>query len=153
MAGVIRLYDDLVSLGEDLKAKRRPWRWRDAQKNNRLEVEQGTLAPVELTRAQAEVAAAQQDLANSRGNLRQQELVVKSVLTRRGTADAIVHDAHLQPTTPIEIPAQEPVQMPDELVAEAFPAGGRNWRKRDCKLKTRTSRWRDRATSCFRTST
>jgi len=121
VAGVIRLYDDLVSLGEDVKVKEETLALAQRlYEDSRVQVEQGTLAPVELTRARAEVAAAQQDLANSTGNLRQQELIVKTVLTRRGTADQMVHDSHLQPTTPIDIPTQEPVQVPGDLLAEAF---------------------------------
>ena len=62
VAGIIRLYDDLVSLGEDQKVKQETLalaqRFHD---DNQIQVEQGTLAPVELTRAQAQVAAAQQE--------------------------------------------------------------------------------------------
>ena len=83
MAGVIRLYTDLVSLNEDLKVKQQTLA--TAQRlaeDNANKVEQGTLAPVELTRAQAQVAAARQDLVNSEGFVRQQELILKNVLTR-----------------------------------------------------------------------
>ena len=121
VAGVIRIYDDLVSLGEDVKVKEETLALADRlYQDNKVQVDQGTLAPVELTRALAVVAAARQDLANSRGNLRQQELILKTILTRRGTADPMIRDAHLQPTTLIEIPAQEPVQVSADLVATAL---------------------------------
>jgi outer membrane protein len=121
VAGVIRLYDDFVSLGEDVKVKEETLALAERlYQDNKVQVEQGTLAPVELTRAQAEVAAARQDLANSRGNLRQQELILKTVLTRRGTADPMIRDAHLQPTTPIEVPTQEPMQVSADLVTQAL---------------------------------
>jgi outer membrane protein TolC len=123
VAGVIRLYDDLVSLGEDVKVKEETLA--TAQRlyeDNKVQVDQGTLAPVELTRALAEVAAARQDLATSQGNYRQQELILKNVLTRRGTAVPLVRDAHLQPTTPIEVPPNEPVQVTADLVAQALRA-------------------------------
>jgi outer membrane protein TolC len=118
VAGVIRLYEDLVSLGEDVRVKEDTLAL--AQRlyaDNKVQVDQGTLAPVELTRAQAGVAAAQQDLANSRGYERQQELIVLNVLTRRATAELRV-----QPTTPIEIPAQEPVRPVADLVDAAMRA-------------------------------
>jgi outer membrane protein len=121
VAGVARLYNDLVSLGEDVKVKEETLA--TAQRlyeDNKVQVDQGTLAPVEVTRALAEVAAARQDLANSQGTLRQQELILKTVLTKRGTADPLIRDAHLQPTTPIEIPTQEPTQVIADLVAQAL---------------------------------
>src|SRR5581483_2562799 len=97
-------YDDLVSLIEDVKVKEQTLALaRQLYEDNRLQVEQGTLAPIELTRAQAGVAAATQDLANSRGFEEQQELILKTVLTRRGTADPMVRSARLIPTDPIDV--------------------------------------------------
>jgi outer membrane protein TolC len=112
-----------VSLIEDVKVKQETLALAQRlYQDNKVQVDQGTLAPVELTRAQAEVAAARQDLVNSQGNELQQELILKSVLTRRGTADALVRAARLTPTTPIEIPAQEPVQVTADLVGQALRA-------------------------------
>jgi outer membrane protein TolC len=121
VAGVIRLYDDLVSLTEDVKVKQQTLMLAQRlYEDNRVAVEQGTLAPVELTRAQAQVAAARQDLANSQGFERQQELIVKNVLSRRGTADATLRSVRVAPTTPIEIPEREPVRPIEDLVSDAF---------------------------------
>ena len=104
MAGVIRLYTDLVSLNEDLRVKRETLA--TAQRlaeDNANKVDQGTLAPVELTRAQAQVAAARQDLVNSEGFVRQQELILKSVLVRDLSSDSLVHDARIIPTDPVSV--------------------------------------------------
>ena len=121
VSGVIQLYDDLVSLIEDVKVKQETLAVAQRlYEDNHVQVDQGTLAPVELTRAQAGVAAARQDLANSQGYEQQQELVLKTVLTKRGTADRSIRDAHLIPTTPIETPEKEPVRNIDDLLAEAF---------------------------------
>jgi outer membrane protein len=113
--GVIRLYDDLVSLDEDLNVKRETLA--TAQRlyeDNRNKVEQGTLAPVELTRAQAQVAAALQDLANSDGYAREQELILKNVLSRDFSSDPAVRDARIIPTDPLVIEPL-PTQSPEEL--------------------------------------
>jgi outer membrane protein TolC len=118
---VIRLYYDLVSLTEDVKVKEQTLAQAERlREDNRVAVQQGTLAPVELTRAEAQVAAAKQDLANSRGFELQQELVLKTVLTKRGTADATIRNARVVPTTPIDIPAKEPVRLIEELMGEAI---------------------------------
>jgi outer membrane protein TolC len=120
VAGVIRLYTDLVSLNEDLRVKRETLA--TAQRlaeDNSNKVDQGTLAPVELTRAQAQVAAARQDMINSEGFVRQQELILKSVLTRDLGGDPMVHDARIVPTDPVTV-APLPSQTSAELVQIAL---------------------------------
>ena len=77
-----------------------------AAEDNSNKVDQGTLAPVELKRAQAQVAAARQDLVNSDGFVRQQELILKSVLVRDIPSDAEVNDARIVPTDPLNVAAR-----------------------------------------------
>ena len=121
LSSVIRLYWDLVSLEEDVSVKRRSFAL--AQKlyeDNKTQVEVGTLAPIEVKRAMAEVARGRQDIINAESLLLQQELILKNVLTRRGTLDALVSDARIVPTDHIAIPAQEAVRPVADLVSEAF---------------------------------
>lgn len=118
--GVIRLYDDLVSLIEDAKVKEETLT--TAQRlfeDNGNKVEQGTLAPIEATRAQAQVAAAQQDVINSQGYVRQQELIIKNVLTRNWAGDPLVHDARIIPTDMLTIEPL-PAQTPGEIATAAL---------------------------------
>ena len=131
VTGVIQLYDDLVSLLDDVGVKRETLA--SAQRlyeDNRAKVEQGTLAPVELVRAQAQVAAAQQDLANSDGFARQQELILKSVISRTGTSDPMLREARVVPTTPLEISPNADTTPVQDYINMAFAnrpelAGGR----------------------------
>jgi outer membrane protein TolC len=88
--------------------------------DNRTQVQQGTLAPVELARAEAQVTAAEQDLANSSGYELQQELLVKTVLTKKGTADPRIRETRILTTDSIEPPAQANDQPAEELVTEAL---------------------------------
>jgi outer membrane protein len=114
ISGVIRLYDDLVSLNADMRVKQETLT--TAQRlleDNNNKVDQGTLAPIEATRAQAQVAAAQQDLINSQGYVRQQELILKNVLARNWGGDPAVHDARIVPTDTL---ALEP--LPTQTTAE-----------------------------------
>jgi len=121
VSGVIRLYFDLVSLIEDAGVKRQTLGLAEQlYADNRTKVEQGTLAPIELLRAQAQVAASQQDLANSEGFELQQELIMKTVITRRGTADPVLREARIVATTPNEVPATEDVRPVQDLVMQAF---------------------------------
>lgn len=78
LAAVIRLYWDLVSLREDVKVKEQQVTF--AQKlydNNKQQVDVGTLAPLQLKQAAAEVARAKQDLINSQSLVDQQEVILK----------------------------------------------------------------------------
>lgn len=123
VAGVVDIYHDLVSLIEDVRVKGETLALAERlYEDNRVAVQQGTLAPVELTRAQAGVAAARQDLANSRGYELEQELLLKTVLTKKGTADPALRTARVVPTTSIDVPAVEPVRVVEDLVSSAMSA-------------------------------
>ena len=118
---VINLYWDLVSLNEDVRVKREALDL--AQKlleDNKARVEVGTLAPLEVTRAQAEVAQARQNLTNAESLVLEQELVLKDVLTRTGTADAKVSAARIVPTDRIEVPERDELPPLEELVRVAL---------------------------------
>jgi outer membrane protein len=120
VSGLIRLYDDLVSLNADLKVKQETLA--TAQRlleDNRNKVEQGTLAPIEATRAEAQVASALQDQINSEGYVRQQELILKTVLARNWGDDPLVHDARIVPTDTLSLEPL-PTQAPSEIVTQAL---------------------------------
>ncbi|MDP9053516.1 MAG: TolC family protein [Acidobacteriota bacterium] len=120
ISGVIRLYDDLVSLNADLRVKQQTLA--TAQRlleDNRNKVEQGTLAPIEATRAAAQVAAARQDVINAQGYVRQQEIILKNVLARNWGDDPLVHEARIVPTDTLSLEAL-PAQSPAEIVAMAL---------------------------------
>jgi len=121
VAAVVRLYWDLVSLREDLQVKRQALEL--AQKlysDNKNQVEVGTLPPIELVRAQAQVASSQQDLINAESLVEQQEVVLKNFLSRKSTADKRLAGAHIVPTDQILIPDKEPEYDLDDLAAQAL---------------------------------
>src|ERR1039457_2086648 len=121
VAGVIRLYTDLVSLNEDVQVKQETLALSERlYQDNKEKVDQGTLAPIELVRAQAQMAASRQDLANSQGFELQQELLMKTVLTRRGTADPLIREARIVTTTPIDVPATEDIRPIQDMLVDAF---------------------------------
>ena len=89
--GVSRLYYDLVSLNENVQVKRE--NLVAAQKlleDDKAQLEQGTLAPLDVTQAQALVTSTQLDLIQAQGLVRQQEVILKSQLSRRGAGDPIL---------------------------------------------------------------
>jgi outer membrane protein TolC len=122
ISGVVRLYYDLVALDEDLKVKRETLA--TAQRlyeDNMNKVEQGTLAPIEATRAEAQVSAARQDSINSDGLVRQQEVILKNILSRNWGSDPVVHDARIIPTDTVMV-EELPTQTPAQIAAQAVPS-------------------------------
>ena len=90
--GVTRLYTDLVSLIEDVQVKQQTLALSERlYQDNKEKVEQGTLAPIEVVRAQAQMASSRQDLANSEGFELQQELLVNRAVPGERTDDANGH--------------------------------------------------------------
>lgn len=121
VATVVRLYWDLVSLTEDCKVKREAVLLSQRlYEDNKTQVEVGTLAPLELKRAQAEVARSKQDLISSENLVAQQELILKTVISRNGLGDERIRLARIVPLDRIEIPAQDDATPLQDLLEIAF---------------------------------
>jgi len=121
VAGIARLYTDLVSLNEDVKVKREALRLAQRlYEDNKIKVDQGEQAPIEVTRAQAQVASNQQALISAEGLVEQQELIVKTAITRGGLANPGIRSAHIVVTDTVTVPETESVRPVDDLIAEAL---------------------------------
>ena len=106
--GVSRIYYDLVSLNEDVKVKQETLAAaQQLYQDDKSQVEVGTLAPLELTRAQALVSSSELDLTRAQGLVVQQEAVVKSMISRTGTADTVIAAVRILPTDTIVVPETE----------------------------------------------
>ncbi len=113
---VQNLYWDLVFAREDVKVKQRSVEL--AQKlynDNRRQVEIGTLAPIEVVRAEAEVARTQQDLIVSQTFLLQEQTLMKNALTKN-SLDPAVLNVEIIPTDSISKPTSLPaISLPDAV--------------------------------------
>jgi outer membrane protein TolC len=121
VSSVIRLYWDLVSLRADVTVREQALA--TAQKlyqDNKQQVDVGTLAPLQLKQAAAEVARARQDLINSQSLVDQQEIVLKNVLTRSGSEDLSLENVRVIPLDHIEVPKNEEMPAADQLILEAL---------------------------------
>ena len=119
--GVIRLYTDLVALTEDEKVKQETVALAEKLLSDvRAQVEEGTLAQVEMTRANAQVFSTRQDLINARGLREEQEAIFKNVITRRGNEDPEVAGARIIPTDTLTIPATDEIRPMQDLIADAL---------------------------------
>src|SRR5580698_6927691 len=121
VSSVLNLYWDLVEFWEDVRARQRELSAAEQLLgNNRKQAEAGTLAPIEVTRAEAQVYVSQQDLLVSQTNLLQQETVLKNAISRNGIANSSLVDAHVIPLDTITIPANDDVPPVDQLVEQAL---------------------------------
>jgi outer membrane protein len=121
VASVLNLYWDLVSFNEDVKVKESALvTSRRLFEDNKKQVEIGTLAPIEVTRAEAEVASNQQDLLISQTNLLQQETLLKNALSKNGVASPSLAEVRIVPLDKITVPQQEENRPFNELVEFAL---------------------------------
>jgi outer membrane protein len=114
------MYWDLVFAYENVKVQKEQLAF--AQKtlsDNQKQVEIGTLAPIEVVRAQSTVATNQQTLTLALTNLQLQQLLMKNALSRT-LVDPTLADAEVIPTSTMELPAQEPVVPIQDLVNDAL---------------------------------
>ncbi len=114
------MYWDLVYAYENVRVQREQLAF--AQKtlsDSKKQVEIGTLAPIEVVRAQSTVASNQQTLTLALTNLQLQQLLMKNALSRT-LVDPVLADAEVIPTSTMELPAQEPVVPTQDLVNDAL---------------------------------
>lgn len=121
VSSTINLYWDLVSFNQDVSVKQKAVDLaKKLYEDNQKQVEIGTLAPIEIVRAEAEVARTQQDLTVSETQLLQQEAIIKNSLSRSGIASPSIADARIIPTDQIRVPTSEELKPLTELVQEAL---------------------------------
>ncbi len=123
VAQVQNLYWDLVSYIEDVRVREQSLELANKLYNdNKRQVEIGTLAPIEIVRAEAEVAARQQDLTISQTLVRQQETILKNALSKTGVGSPAIADSRIVTTTRLTVPQVEPIEPVQDLVATALQA-------------------------------
>ncbi len=121
ITSVLNLYWDMVSFDQDVKAKQEEVATAEQLlRNNQDQVRIGTLAEIEVTRAQSQLYTARQDLVISETNLLQQETVLKNALSRTGIATSDLADVHVIPLDTIVIPGKDDLPPVNDLVAEAL---------------------------------
>jgi outer membrane protein TolC len=117
---VENMYWDLVYAYENVRVQKEQLAF--AQRtlsDNQKQVQIGTLAPIEVVRAQSTVASDQQTLTVALTNLQLQQLLMKNALSRT-LVDPTLADAEVIPTSTMELPAQEPIIPTQDLVNDAL---------------------------------
>lgn len=118
---VVNLYWDLVADIDSLKVRQRTLDLNTRlYQDDRRRAQLGAVAPIDILQEEAEMKTSQQDVITARTQVDQQEMILKSVLTRSGLDDINVIAAHIVPTDHFEVPSEEPVRPVQDLIAEAL---------------------------------
>ena len=118
---VVGLYWDLVSFNDSLKVKQQTLELNtQLYTDNKRRAELGALAEIDIIQAEAEMKSSQQDVTTAETQVMQQEMILKSVLTRSGFNNAAVVSARIVPTDHFDVPAQDAIQPTQDMVGEAF---------------------------------
>jgi outer membrane protein len=105
--GVSRLYFDLVSLGENVLVQQESLRAATKlREDDQNQVRLGTLAPIELTRAQALESSSRFTLIQSQGLYKQEEIILKNQLLRTASPVFTAQFDEIVPTDRIVVPEQ-----------------------------------------------
>jgi outer membrane protein TolC len=121
VSAVLNLYWDLASYVEDVHAREKEVQTaQQLYDDNKKQVEIGSLAEIEVTRAESQLYTAKQDLIIAQTNLAQQETVLKNALSRSGITSADLADVHIVPLDKIVIPEKDETKPVDALVSEAL---------------------------------
>jgi outer membrane protein len=121
VSGILNLYWDLVSFNDDLRIKQKALESaQQLYEDNKHQAELGTLPTIEVTRAEAQVSQSKEDLLIAQTNVAQQEVILKTALSRTGIADNSLDDVHIVPLDAIAIPEKEDLKPEKELIEFAL---------------------------------
>ncbi len=118
---VVGLYWDLVAFNDSLKVKQQTLELNtQLYTENKRRAELGALAEIDIIQAEAEMKSSQQDVITAETQVMQQEMILKSVITRSGFNNAAVVSARISPTDHFDVPPQDAIQPTQDMVSEAF---------------------------------
>lgn len=87
--------------------------------DTKKQVEIGSLAPIEVVRAQSTVAQDQQQVTQAQTNLQLEQLLMKNALTRT-LKDPVLATAEVIPTSTMDVPSEEPTVPTEDLINDAL---------------------------------
>jgi outer membrane protein len=114
------IYWDLVNAYENVRVQQESLALAEKTLgDNKKQVQIGTLAPIEVVRAESVVATDRQALIVAQTNLELQQLLIKNALSRT-LVDPVLAGAEVIPTSTMELPATEPVVPIQDLINDAL---------------------------------
>jgi outer membrane protein TolC len=114
------IYWDLVSAFETVRVNEQSVALAEKTvSDDRAQVKIGNLAPIEVTRAESELAQRREDLLIAQTQLQLQQLLMKNAITRN-LSDRVLASAPVIPTNLVALPAEEPVVPVEDLIQDAL---------------------------------
>jgi outer membrane protein len=114
------MYWDLVYAYENVRVQKESLAFADKTlSDTKKQVEIGSLAPIEVVRAQSTMSQDQQALTVALTNLELQQLLMKNALSRT-LRDQTLAGAEVIPTSTMELPENEQVQPTEDLIADGL---------------------------------
>jgi outer membrane protein len=121
VVNVLNLYYGLVADYQDVKAKQSAFDVAQRfYEDNKKQVQIGTMAPLDVTTAEAQVATSQQDLVVSQTTIEQGQVSLKNALSRNGLADPVLRDVEIVPLDRIDVPEKDDIPPMKDLIATAI---------------------------------
>ena len=121
VAGVESLYYDLVSLQNSVQVQQRALKAaQDLLSNNRLQLQVGRLAPIEVTRSEALVETSQLGLTQIIALRDQQENVLRSVLAPESLTNPDGNLREIVATDELSVPTDVTASPLSELISQAL---------------------------------
>jgi outer membrane protein TolC len=121
VVSVLNNYYSLAADYENVKANREALSV--AQRffeDNKKQVQIGTMAPLDVTTAEAQVATSQQNLVVAETTLEQDQVTLKNLLSRNGLADPVIANVEIIPLDRIDVPEQEKLPPFKDALATAM---------------------------------
>jgi outer membrane protein len=88
--------------------------------DNKKQVQIGTMAPLDVTTAEAQVATSEQNLVVAETTLQQDQVTMKNLISRNGLADPVLASVEIIPLDKIEVPENETLPPFKEALATAM---------------------------------
>jgi len=121
IVNVLDSYYGLVADYEDQRAKTTAVSVaQQFYEDSKKQLEFGALTPLDVTNAESQLVVSRQNLDLSTTGLQQQELQLKSLLSRKGMSDPLLAGVQIVPLDHIEIPASDDLPPLKDLVTQAL---------------------------------
>jgi outer membrane protein len=121
VSGVLNVYYGLAAGYEDVKAKSSAVEVaQQLYTDTKEEIRIGSVAPIELTTVESQLATSQQSLVDSQANLQQHEVQLKNLLSRTGAADPLLSTVRIIPVDRLAVSGTDDLPPIPDLVRQAL---------------------------------
>jgi outer membrane protein TolC len=121
VSAVLNVYYGLAAGYEDFKAKSSAVEVaQQLYTDTKEEIRIGSVAPIELTTVESQLATSQQSLVDSQANLQQHEVQLKNLLSRTGAADPLLSTVRIIPVDQLAVSGTDDLPPIPDLVRQAL---------------------------------